>query len=140
MAPGVSDASAASALTGCAEEGDDWAPAGNGTHKCTRTPAAAAIRLGVFLMRPSVAAGSARALSGGNGEVDVARYRLRPEFVRNLDFKPIIARRERRQRHRLSGLQLVAERHVERRRQRLAVQFLRRGLVEELLRGARRLL
>src|SRR5437763_6199364 len=117
MAPDASDASDARAA-----DGDDWASAARGTHRITRTPAAAAISLGVFLIRPSAAAGQRSPLAGSDAEVDVARNRLRCELVRDLDLEPVIACRERRQRHGLPRLQLMAERHVERGRQRSAIE------------------
>src|SRR5258708_22461471 len=117
MAPEASDAM-------CPADTDGCAAAGRGTQKVTRTPAAAAIRLGVFLMRPWAAAGSSArvALTSGDGEVDFARYGLRRELVGDFDFEPVVARRKRLQRHGLPRLELVAERHVERRRQRRPVE------------------
>ena len=68
-----------------------------------------------------------------DGEVHVARQRLVRELVGDLDLEAIVAFRERRQRHGLAALELMAGGEIELRRQRLRVQALRVGLVEELL-------
>ena len=74
-------------------------------------------------------------LGSRNGEVDVPGYRLVGDFVGNLNLEPVFTLGERRQRHALSGLELMARRHIELRRERLRVQRLGRGLVEELFAG-----
>ena len=51
-----------------------------------------------------------RGLRRRDREVDVPGHRLVRELVGDLDFEPIIAFRERRQRHGLSGLQLMPRR------------------------------
>src|SRR6185295_6694094 len=68
-----------------------------------------------------------------DGEADFPRQRLVRDLVRHLDLEPIVALGERGQRHGLAALQLVAGREIELRRQRLSVQVLRIGFVEELL-------
>ena len=55
------------------------------------------------------------------------------DLVGDLDLEPVVAFGERRQRHGLAALQLMARREVELRRQRLRVEGLRIRLVEELL-------
>src|SRR5215467_4382570 len=113
-----------------------WARIVVGTQSITRTPAAAAISPGVFLMRPSAAAEAKRAalcLGSGDRKVDVARNRLARKLVGDLHFESIVTRRERSQLHALPGRQLMPERHVEFLGQRRRVQRLRSRLVEELL-------
>src|SRR5499427_1658761 len=66
-------------------------------------------------------------------EVHVARQCLVRDFVGDLDLQAIVAFGERRERDRLSALQLMSRREIELRRQRLRVEILRVGLVEELL-------
>src|SRR5215510_4015496 len=94
----------------------------------------------MFLSCSPSAPAERSALSGGDGEVDVPGERLRRQLVRDLDFEAVIASRKRSQRHGLTCLQLVTERHVERGRQRRRIQRLRARLVEELFRRTARLL
>src|SRR5215472_4647980 len=129
MVPGASEA------TGL-PDGSFCAKTLAGTQSITRMPAAAAISPGVFLMRPSAAAGAKRdspCLGSGDREVDVARDRLARELVGDLYFESIVARRKRGQLHALPCRQLMSQGHVELFRQRARIQRLDGGLVEELL-------
>src|SRR6476469_9233347 len=108
-----------------------------GKHSSARPPTTAdAVILELLIMNaPALAA-----LRGDNSESDFPRQRFVRDLVGDLDLQPVVAFRERRQRHGLPALQLVALREVEIRRQRLPVQVLRIRLVEELLRLTRELL
>src|SRR4029453_5469720 len=64
---------------------------------------------------------------------------LTTRLVGYLDFQPIVPRGKRCQRHNKTSGKLMARRRVEFRGERLRVQFLRRRLVEILLRAIRRL-
>src|SRR6185295_20265050 len=109
----------------------------DGRQRSTRPPTTAdAVILDALLMLTP----RERRLRRADGEVQLPRQRLVRELVGDLDLEPVVACRERRQRHGLAALQLVAGGEIELRRQRLRVQVLRVRLVEELLRLADRLL
>src|SRR5580765_6059971 len=119
MVPGASEATGPTARATCPITRE-------GTHRITRTPAAAAISPGVFLIVPRLPprAEPSALLAGGNTKVDVARDRLAREFVRHLDLEAIVASRKRGQLHALARRQLMAQGHVEFFRQRAGVERL----------------
>src|SRR5207247_4478807 len=103
-------------------------------HRSTRPPTTAdAANLDLPLMPPRFPGPGSPGLRRRHGEVNVPGQSLVRDFVGDFDLQPVIALGKRRQRHGLSGLQLIARGHVESRRQRLRVQVGRIRLVEELL-------
>src|SRR6266511_1134909 len=110
MAPGATDAICVTACicgAPCATAADD-------THNSTRPPTAAdAIHLAVFVIVHSGRPLTGVALRRGDREVDVPRQRLVGHFIGDLDLKPVLTIRKRRERHGLPALQLVARGEVE---------------------------
>src|SRR5581483_3464433 len=137
MAPGASEAIRAT-TSGTGEGACADKPAGRHTSATSPPTTADAIDCDVTrMLGPCVSAsGRASPLGRADGEVDVPCQRFVRDLVGNLDLQAILPFGEARQRHRLPALQLVAGGQVELRRQRLRVQVLRIGLVEELLRAA----
>src|SRR5437763_1929180 len=134
MEPGASDATCVTACT-CAAT---CAAADEGTQRSTRPPTAAdAVILAV---RRMMSPGSPRLLRRGDRKIDFPGQRLVRELVRDLYLQPIVPFRERRERNRLSALELMTGVQIELRRQRLRVETLWIRLVEELLRLSRGLL